>query len=183
MRKAFPILLLILFVGNGFTQETESSTPRHYIGLSRSLAQGSGLTYRYAPNRFAFQIAAVPVFFGNGDSYVSLGLTALYTLNSSRRFDLNLYLANSYNISNITTYTYLDEYGYEYTYNSFGSNSLLDVIGFNPGYNASLGFGIDFKWVPDKLVLSVQSGYGLTRIDTGKPFTQFNFGIGLLFQL
>ncbi len=183
MRKALLFLMLITFASNGFAQETESRSPSHYIGLSRSLAQGSGLTYRFAPNRFAFQIAAIPVFFGNGDSYVSLGLTTLYTLNSSRRFDLNVYLSNSYNIANITTFTYVDEYGYEYTYNSFGSNTLLEIIGFNPGYNASLGLGVDFQWIPDKLILSVQMGYALTRIDTGNPFTQFNSGIGMFFKL
>lgn len=175
--------MLVAFVTNGIAQETESHTPSHYLGLSRSVAQGSGFTYRYSPNRFSFQLAALPIFFENGDSYVSLGFTALYKLNSSRRFDLNTYISNAYNISNTTTFTYIDEWGNEYTYNSFGSNALLDIIGYQPGYNASLGLGIDFQWVPDKLILSIQMGYALTRIDTGRPLTQFNSGIGLFFKL
>jgi hypothetical protein len=183
MRKALSFLMLITTVSIAFTQETESEPSKHYIGLSRSVAQGSGFTYRYSPNRFGFQIAALPIFFENGDSYFSLGFTALYTLNSSKRLDLNAYISNAYNISNTTTYTYIDEWGYEYTYNSFGSNALLEVIGYQPGYNASLGLGIDFQWIPDKLILSIQMGYALTRIDTGRPLTQFNSGIGLFFKL
>ena len=177
------VFISIMLCTSMFAQDYES-TGKHYIGLSTSVAQGSGLTYRYEPNRFAVQLATIPVFFGNGDSYISLGLSGFYKITSSRRFDLLSYISVAYNVANITPNVYIDEFGNEFEYydNSPFDNSLLSIIGNFPGLSSSIGAGGNVHFIKDKLIFSFQLGYAMRNLDRATPFTAVNANVGMFFK-
>ena len=110
----------------------------HHVGSSAGVTTGIGLSYRYWPTKFGFQVTALPTLIQNETSITSLGASLLYTLNDADKIDLYSYFGNSIFL------------GYH--------NSEAEII-----YNLGVGFGIKFDIFED-LNFNTQFGYGVMNI-------------------
>lgn len=138
-------LLLICFVG--FSQGSDDyvitnkdsievdESPKHAFGFNLGSTTGLGLSYRFFPNKFGFQLTGIPVFLGNGGMFLSTGLSLMYKVKESRRIDLFGYLGNHFIYTTGT-----------------GSSNYSHQIGLGAGINMHV-------WI-DVLDISIQLGYG-----------------------
>ncbi len=154
MKKIFTSILVLTFVISGYSQEvTQPTSPKlkHHVGLHAGATTGLGLSYRYWPKRLGFQFTTAPAF-GQNFSFVSLGLSGLYTFKDNENIDFYGYLGNH-----------------------------LILIDGNAQHNIGLGAGFKFEFVK-VLNLNVQAGYGVynTTSDiysslTGEVGLYYNF--------
>jgi hypothetical protein len=125
MKILFIITLLYVSLV-GVSQEIPE-TKKHQVGGHLGATTGIGISYRYWPSKLGVQFTFVPVIY-ESNTFISLGLTGLFTLGETRYLKPFLYLGNHYVISENTA---------EYN------------IGFGPGlsvgsvvrFNLMIGYG------------------------------------------
>jgi len=142
-----------------------SNSYKHNIGLSSDLVSGSGISYRYWPNRYGVQITALPVFNKKKGHYVNIGITALYTINDGEKVDLYGFIGNHFSSSKtIFTDTYTNE-------------KIIKVIN---SYNIGFGFGFKFE-LNQYLNFNLQTGYGFYDIPSNFN-ANLSAGVGLYYN-
>ena len=147
MKKTLLLIPILLFCFIGFSQSSDDyvitnkdslkadESPKQAFGLNLGSTTGLGFTYRFFPNKFGFQLTAIPIFLGNGETFVSAGASLMYKVKESRRIDLFGYLGN-----------HLIFFA--------GNNSS------NYSHQIGLGAGINMHVWIDVLDISIQLGYG-----------------------
>jgi hypothetical protein len=115
------------------------------IGLGAGFTTGFGLSYRYTLRKNGFQVNFFPYFTNYGkNATISVGLTFLHKLTSSRKVDLYMYFANDYFYHKSDT-----------LYNNNNGNIKLDREKWNTG------LGLGFEWDTEKkIVIDIMGGYG-----------------------
>ncbi len=141
--KSPAIIFLLLISSNLFAQNDKEAEakPKHSLGAGIGFTTGYGLSYRYTPSRFGFQVNFAPYKTSNVSRY-STGLTFLYRLTNGETTSLYIYEANHYysNSENIT--------------DNFGKTSRSEQAYFNNG----IGFGVEIM-VASKIGLNLMTGY------------------------
>lgn len=118
--------------------------PANEFGFHAGATTAIGLSYRYWPGRAGFQLTALPIK-THDLTFVSLGITALYSFHESRRTGFFAYLGNNLNINN---------HYYDYNNNySDNRNKTAYNIGFGPGF----AFGTRVR-------INIMAGYGFYDI-------------------
>ncbi len=93
------MIILFLFITNSlFSQDKKTYVHyKHSIGLGAGFSTGLGLSYRYIPKKFGFQINLAPSYQNYGKTaFVSLGFTLLRRIMESRTTNLYAYFGNHY---------------------------------------------------------------------------------------
>ena len=68
MKLTYTILLIISLCTAAYTQDTipksktENRAFKHALGLFGSIDSGLGISYRYSPNNFRFQVTTLPMY-------------------------------------------------------------------------------------------------------------------------
>lgn len=144
MKFTYTLLLVISLCTFAYTQDTipksnnEKRAFKHALGLFGSIDSGLGISYRYSPNNFRFQVTTLPMYvnFGSGFYFQFLGLALQYRYYSGNILDLYTYLGGN------SSFAIDDKDGFTF----------LDLL-------SGGGFGVDFKLLP-KWMLQFQVGYG-----------------------
>lgn len=145
MKKIFVIVVCGLIVANLVAQERDSTRNKwtNEFGFHAGSTTGIGLSYRYWPKKLGVQFTILPVK-SPDETFVSVGLTALYSIYNSRHIHFYGYLGNTVLVNNYKRYYYFtDDDSYERVH------STKYNIGFGPGFgvgtrvrfNIMLGYG------------------------------------------
>ena len=169
MKKLLVLLLGIFIMLNSFAQnnDTISFQKKHEFGFHAGFTTGVGFSFRYWPNKFGLQFTMLPAK-AQGETYLNLGLTGLYSFYDSRLIRFFGYLGNNYVIDNYPS-TYYDYQTFKTINNGTAKTSKYN-IGFGPGF----GFG-------SKVRFNVMAGYGFYDI-LGKFDIYPTVEVGLYFR-
>ncbi len=121
------------------------------LGLHAGSTTGLGISYRYWPDAFGFQLTILPII-SSSHSWVSMGITGMYKVSEMQALDVFLYAGNHFLYRN-------DNYSDPYVeYNS------------DWAWNFGLGAGLDIK-MAKVLRLSLMTGFGNYDIFGDYTFT------------
>ena len=102
MRLLF--LILLFYMSLIAVSQEIPETKKHQVGAHLGFTTGVGISYRYLPSKLGVQFTFIPVKYET-NTFISMGLTGLYTLHETKYFKPFLYLGNHYVISeNIAEY-------------------------------------------------------------------------------
>lgn len=138
-------ILVISMVSNGYSQDSATPKLKHSIGLGAGFATGYGLSYRYMPKKFGFQVNFAP-FKNSSTTRISTGITFSYDLKIYKSSRLYLYQANHYYYNKEKT-TNVDFNNIPY------SSQILESY-----VNNGLGFGLELT-ILERLGLNFMTGY------------------------
>ncbi|MGD2035610.1 MAG: hypothetical protein PVF73_11170 [Bacteroidales bacterium] len=119
------VFLIIVLVGISHTvcSQEEPGPKKHQVGANAGFTTGLGISYRYWPDKPGIQFTVIPAKYED-NTFISLGLTGLYTLAEKKYFKPFLFLGNHYVITSE-----------DQEYN----------IGFGPGF--SVGSDVRFNFM------------------------------------
>ena len=159
MKKFSLIIIALMLFGSSFAQEDYVVEQRNNeFGFHLGATTGMGLSYRHWINKTGFQLTLLPIKSDNY-TFISAGVTGLYTIRQSRLVRTFLYLGGHVIDREREGGYFIDDKDYT-QYN----------IGFGPGF--AFGKSVTFN---------VMAGYGLYDI-TGE-FNMYPTGeIGLYFK-
>ncbi len=126
------------------------------LGLHAGSTTGLGISYRYWPDAFGFQVTFLPMI-SSSNSYVSIGITGMYKVSEMQALDVFLYAGNHFIYRN-------DNYYYDPAYYGDYDNSS------SWAWNFGLGAGLDIK-LAKVLRLSLMTGFGNYDIFGDYTFT------------
>jgi hypothetical protein len=149
--------IFIFFSIEVFSQNAEKSLFKHSLGLNVGSTSGVGISYKYQPTRFWAQITGTPFFLPENEKFLSVGLTLLYKVKTSKVLDLITYLGNSYTHNSAGNFNQF----------SMGPNIFFSFSdnNFETGYNIGVGGGVVFHPWRDVLDINIQGGYGVMGVD------------------
>ena len=140
---------------------------KHAIGAGAGFTTGYGLSYRYIPSKWGFQINFAPYYTKETERY-SIGLTALYRLIESKVSSLFLYEGNHFYYDSYITY--YDPTNPQVVYMSGAAqNNLIKKRETENFVNNGIGVGIEFIIVK-RIGFNLMGGYAFYR-----NFEQLNF--------
>ncbi len=146
------LLIISLFIQTARAQEVPAEKVfKHGIGVGVGYTTGYGLSYKYSPNLFAFQVNFAPYHRNELDRY-SIGLTFMYTLVKNNISSLYLYQGNHfyYNSEVVTIYETDPAKPYD-------PNPPKQRV-TNQYFNNGAGFGIDLT-IAKRLSFNLMAGY------------------------
>jgi hypothetical protein len=163
MKNLITLFLCTWCILSTNAQEKGKASVKHNIGAFTSIGSGKGLSYRYLPGKFGFQITTLPVFDRNGGYNINIGANLVYILQQRKYVELYGFLGNELVHSFVKTYNGTFPPNQKYT-----------------GYAANLGLGLKFDLL-EVLNLNIQAGYGAFEINNS-PNTNISLGIGLYYH-
>ena len=152
----------------GVGQESSKSNLKHEIGMAAGWSTGYGISYRFWPGKFGFQLTTTP-HFEKEYSTASFGLTGLMTLSEISWMKMFLYLGNHYVYKRNVEYYYYDDNGNRLEYTEPKNSSYgRYIIGIGPGFEFLLGgkfglnlmFGFRSDWSPHEYKISITGETG-----------------------
>lgn len=122
--------------------------PRHEVGVNSGFCTGLGFAYRHWFGRWGAQAVGIP-YRSDGDTFISLGLTGLYSLKETARTRVFLYWGNHF-IYNKFHYNDFEPVGDHYvevekTRVERNLNSAVGLgfsLGATVGFNAMFGYAV-----------------------------------------
>lgn len=181
-------IFLALFT---YGQDAEKRKAEHGIGFQIGGTTGHGLTYRYYGNKIGVQVSALPIFMQNDVFLMSAGLTGMYKIAESKRFDLVAYIGNHF--ATRQPEKVVEEYdpADPYYYNT--PSPLDDVLlaKFLTGgsevyhaltYNMSIGLGGVLHTSNRFLNFNFFTGYGVYSLNDD-PLSNLALSVGITFKL
>lgn len=155
------LLISVIFItSSSFSQMTEEKPAleyqkiyKHSFGFGMGFTTGLGISYRYFPKKYGFQINLAPYYqdYGN-DAFVSAGFTFLYNLSETRVTALYAYLGNHYFYQ---SQQYSDYKWDPITQNYIYTNPTTEKKDF---LNTGIGFGFEFN-TSKRVTLNIMGGY------------------------
>jgi len=157
MKKVFLVLLLLILLSEISSFEDQNSNLSHYIGGAAGISTGFGLSYRYWPEEYGWQMVFTPMSDG-ADVMINLGLGALKTLHETTYTRLFLYLVGN------GTYNNYEDYDYGEMVINERKQTFESVIGIGPGLEIYLF---------NNIVIDIMFGfkYGFNGMFQGLGFT------------
>jgi len=163
MKKFLFLLLCLLLSTTLFSEDSNSTEPyKHYIGAGGGMTLGYGLTYRYWPEKFGYQVTFNPLWDGT-DLELVLGTALMRTLHETDKTRLFLYLGGHYAYRQIEEIQWSQE-----LYIETGSKTVI-----SHGIGLGLGPGIEL-FLFDNFAIDIMFGYGFTEY-IGLGFTAEGF--------
>lgn len=163
------LCLVVLLVGLGATsllaqQQENVEQSKHSVGLAAGFSTGYGLSYRYWPQKLGLQVTLGP-FLSNDDSNVSLGVTGLYNLRSSKYYNFYLYYSNHFLFEKNRNWYYDQNLGsYSKTEHDFtwvtGAGPGFEIVAWGRlGFNGMFGLAYYDHGPSDwEVTMTVESG-------------------------
>jgi len=162
MKKIILLISLVVSIALSTTygQETEKQVYekiyKHSIGVGAGFTTACGISYRYFPKKYGFQLNVAPYYQDYGkDAFVSAGLTLLCNLSENRNNCIYAYLGNHYLYyslkRDVSEYVYdpiLQTYNYQYR----------DTVNKHTELNTGIGFGFEFN-TKKRVTLNIMAGY------------------------
>ncbi|MEY3416681.1 MAG: hypothetical protein RL060_792 [Bacteroidota bacterium] len=150
MKPKSIIYLICFIIGLSINSQAQELSVKpdklkHSIGLGAGFATGYGLSYRYTPQNYGFQVNFAP-FKNKETTRISAGLTFSYDLKEYKSTRLYVYQANHFYYNNETSQFY-DMYSVPYTQRTKESY-----------FNNGLGFGLEITML-ERIGLNLMSGY------------------------
>lgn len=177
--KKFLLLTVLLFLCLFLSAQKDfTSEYKNQIGGAAGFTTGYGISYRYWPERWGFQLTTTP-YFEYQRAHASFGATVLLRLQEMSWVNLYLYLGNHLIFDRAYTFPLLhdsngdlilDEYGNPtYASNQAMVNNYRWLTGIGPGfefligkrfsYNLMFGFRSDFATDEKfKIALTAETG-------------------------
>ncbi len=166
MKKLFALIISALSTTGIFAQMNDGNVLKlaHEFGMHAGATTAVGISYRYWPTDFGVQLTALPIKTSN-ETWISLGITGLYSFHESRTVHFFGYFGNNLIIDNHSSYT-----NPVYPYNTEYVNHSRYNIGIGPGF----AFGTRVRF-------NIMAGYGF--YDVFGEFLIYPTGeIGLYFR-
>ncbi len=146
MKKTFLFIISLMIMQGLFAQNDGSfQSKKNEIGVHAGSTTGIGLSYRFWPGKFGFQLTALPIK-QDDELWVSGGLTFLYKFYDAKYVRVFGYLGNHYQYDNSKVY--------EYNYHTGTSYLVKDE---NSKYNIGIGPGFEFG---STVRFNIMLGYG-----------------------
>ena len=155
------IVLTVLFsaaAAFSFSQTTTEETIPHYnhaVGAAAGFTTVYGLSYRYTPTKFGFQVTFAP-YKSAGVSRYSMGLTLLYTIIETKNTNLFLYQGNHYFYHSWTEY--IDTATQIVYYPKPNFTTTIEKKNVDSYFNCGIGIGIEFI-IAKRIGFSLMGGY------------------------
>lgn len=170
MKKYALLFFLCIFTLLTFAQESANNSYTHQIGLNFGGVTGLGPSYRYWPGKFGLQITFLPIKieenwqdplhikefyqaffpFTESQTFISAGLSGMYTVKQKPKFRLLTY---------------------------FGNHILINEN--EEIYNLGGGFGISFDYRVSFSLLLGYAGYDITGNPLALPTAEVGVHVGL----
>ncbi len=158
--KTITIALVFLIVfslsfafGQKSTENEYQKIYKHSLGIGVGFTTGLGISYRYFPKKFGFQLNVAPYYqdYGN-EAFVSAGATILCNLAENRITAVYAYLGNHYFYqSNKSNESRWDPVTQQYIYDNTKTIK-KDFL------NTGIGFGFEFN-TSKRVTLNLMGGY------------------------
>lgn len=161
MKKVLLILAVTVISYSVIAQNQDKPIDNkvHEFGFHAGFTTGVGLSYRYWPGNLGVQFTALPIK-SSDVTFISLGITGMYSIYNSRHTRFFLYLGNSYNVNNyIEERSYYDENTGTWQYDE---NHKIKKDNYNIGFGPGFGFGTRVRF-------NIMAGYGFYDV-----FGEFN---------
>ncbi len=142
---------------------------KHSLGLAAGFTTGYGLSYRFWPRKFGFQVTFAP--FNNDEiSQYSAGLTFLFKLAETKNVNLFIYESNHYFYRQ--EFNYYDNYWYTDNSSDQGGPIRRQI-------NCGAGAGVEFL-IGNRMSFNLMVGYagynGFDKVNlTGETGLYFRF--------
>lgn len=154
------VIMILFFISTVYGQKEETKTYeklyKHSFGVGAGFTTGLGLSYRYFPKKYGFQLNVAPYYENYGkDAFVSGGLTILCNLSENRNNCVYAYLGNHY------LYYSLREYKTDYVWDPITQQyiySTSEHTNKRTELNTGLGFGFEFN-TKKRVTLNIMAGY------------------------
>lgn len=155
--KSILIFISLSIINFSWCQSPYETKATHSLGLHAGTTTGVGFSYRFWPDRIGIQVTGIPIFNGNKESWVSMGLSGLFLIKEHRHLNIFSYLGahliQDRGLKNVPT-GQIDMYG----------SPIYGLEDITTNYlNLGLGFGANIN-ILKELSLSIQTGYGLYNI-------------------
>ncbi|MDX1349169.1 MAG: hypothetical protein R3279_02915 [Putridiphycobacter sp.] len=173
MKKIILILVCLAWGTSINAQNADNKPGTHSLGLHAGSSTGLGLSYRYWPSKFGFQLTGIPIFRENGGHFISAAATGLYEIKQGNLVDFYGYWGNH-------LLSIKDKYSY-YEYDQSGNMTLVENISFSTQYNIGLGIGFRCH-ITDDVDFDIQGGYGIFNV-TNNIYTFPSGELGLYYRL
>ena len=122
---------------------------KNYFGFGAGFTNGYGLTYKFLPGKFGFQITCLPIFRDYGkEASIDLGVTLLKNIVQNSNNSFFLYFSNCY------IYT-SNKSGY---YSSYPNYNYVSTTIKTSKWNTGLGAGFEFD-TRKRIVMDIMIGY------------------------
>lgn len=153
MIRSLSLMLLflgLLFINPSLKAQEETDYNgriyyKHGLGVAAGATTGYGLSYRYCPSRWSYQLAFAP-HKSEYSSSLSLGFTFLYNLVETSRTSFFLYQGNHFLYNH-----------YEQDYSYYPAQESTDK-----DWNNGIGMGIEFIMYK-RVSFSIMAGYASYR--------------------
>ncbi|HAN78159.1 MAG TPA: hypothetical protein DCQ31_10490 [Bacteroidales bacterium] len=159
MKQAALIFILIgmlnAFTAKAQVEETQVKS-KHAVGIAAGTSTGYGLSYRYIPDRFGFQVAFAPMV-SDDRTLTSFGFTFIHKIIEKPKSSLYLYQGNHWMYSNEKWARISKSYAY---INGLGVG-IEFIINKSISYNVMGGFASYRNSYSDSKTLSLSGETGL----------------------
>ena len=152
------IVSALFLISNANAQNTEKLSYqkiyKHSLGFGAGATTGLGLSYRYFPKKYGFQLNVAPYYRDYGkEAFISAGVTILCNLAENKTNALYAYFGNHFYYSSIPNgVDYVrDPLTGQYVYSEPESVKTERI-------NSGLGFGFEFN-TTKKVTLNLMAGY------------------------
>lgn len=150
---------ILTFSQNAGNNET---VKKHAVGITLGSFSGYGLTYKYFPGKFGFQVNNF-LYASQDNTNIALGGSFLYSLSRFEKFNIYYHLSSAFFYREFMSYDWLtgDE-----------------VKRFNRDFNPGTGVGIEVHW--ERISCSVY--YGIGFYNELRTFSMLGGGGSLFFK-
>jgi hypothetical protein len=182
--KRFSLILasLLIIVGISAQENVEVKSSRrvstpHEIGFAAGFATGYGLSYRYWPKLVGVQFTAFP-FVSDDESYISLGLTGLFELDSHDWYRFFGFVGTHLNIQEYDEEIYSS--GFDLS-NGYYSNLVETNRVEKKKYIIGIGPGIEFT-PGGRIGINIMTGFQFQYVDKNDWGTYPTIESGIYFR-
>lgn len=182
MKKISFLLMFLLAISGAIAQESvetsvnkKEDTP-HEIGFAAGFATGYGLSYRYWPKTVGIQLTAFPLISDN-ESFISLGLTGLFELDSRDWYRFFGFVGTHLNIQEY------DEEIYSSGFDNNGYYSTLEETNRIEKKKYIVGIGPGIEFTPGgRIGLNIMTGFQFQYVDSDDWGTYPTIEAGVYFR-
>lgn len=182
MKKFSLILVFLLIFFGAIAQESDAtkgsakvSTP-HEIGFAAGFSTGYGLSYRYWPKVVGVQFTAFP-FVSDDESYISLGLTSLFELDSRDWYRFFGFIGTHLNIQEYDDEVYSSGFDYNGYYSTLVETNKVEkkkyIVGIGPGIEFTPG---------GRIGINIMTGFQFQYVDKNDWGTYPTIESGIYFR-
>lgn len=152
--KTITLITVFALFSIGSSAQMKLNNPEekseHALGVALGMTTGYGISYRYSPSKFSFQLAFSPYKTEDEYKFVT-GLSFYYKVVDKEKIDFFLYQASEF----VLEERYVDFYNGPYYLHPYYGNYKEN----NDHVNIGIGFGLEFL-IKKRVTFNIMGGYG-----------------------